>query len=51
MQIVLFLEPNLNVIGAELDILYLSFWMLNVCLWQIETVDRLLEMQPDMTEV
>lgn len=51
MQIVLFLEPYLNSIGTELDIRYLSFWMLNVCLWQIETVDRLLEMQPEMTEV
>lgn len=47
----LFLEPNLNSIGLELDILYHSLWMLNVCLWQIGTVDRLLERQPQMTEV
>lgn len=51
MQILLYLGRNLNSIGLELAILYHSFWMLNVCLWQIETVDRLLERQPEMTEV
>lgn len=51
MQIILFSEANLNSIGSELDILYLFFWMLYVCLWQTETVDRLLEMQLEMTEV
>lgn len=50
-QIVLFLESSLNSIGWQLDILYHSFWMLNMCLWQIEAVDRLLEKQPEMTEV